>query len=167
MMNGGLLRHGRATDPPGRPVPQRETMVALPTKNRKPFGLVVTGEAETWQGVLEQIVGVDTLTTYPVTGDRELLNVVESGRVDAAVLDDEAGWVHDVLQLLRMIRRFDTVLPVVVVTTRRERRYLENALRLAAFSVVTKPLELEELLRQIQRMMERMDTILRNDPEQP
>jgi CheY-like chemotaxis protein len=144
---------------------QHGTMVALPTKNRRPFGLVVTGEAEHWRKVVEKIVGADMLTTYPVTGDRELLNVVESGRVDAAVLDDEAGWMHDVLQLLRMIRRFNAVLPVVVVTTRRERRYLEDALRLAAFSVVTKPLELEELLRQIQRMMERLDAILRADQE--
>lgn len=150
---------------PCRSVLQRETMVALPTKNRKPFGLVVTGEAEIWRGVVEQIVGAETLMTYPVADDRELLNVLESGRADAAVLDDEAGWVHDVLQLLRMIRRFDTVVPVVVVTTRRERRYLEHALRLAAFSVVTKPLELEELLRQIQRMMERLDTMLRADRE--
>ncbi|MGC9453300.1 MAG: response regulator [Phycisphaerae bacterium] len=140
-------------------------MVGLKTHNRKPFGLVVTGEAETWREVVEQIVGADMLTTYPVTGDRELLNVVESGRVDAAVLDDDAGWVHDVLQLLRMIRRFDTALPVVVVTTRRERRYLENALRLAAFSVVSKPLELEELLRQIQRMMDRLEATLRADYE--
>jgi DNA-binding NtrC family response regulator len=140
-------------------------MVALPTKNRRPFGLVVTGEAESWRKVVEQIVGADMLTTYPVTDDRELLNVVESGRVDAAVLDDEAGWMHDVLQLLRMIRRFNAVLPVVVVTTHRERRYLEDALRLAAFSVVTKPLELEELLRQIQRMMERLDAMLRADQE--
>ncbi|MFP3938622.1 MAG: response regulator [Phycisphaerae bacterium] len=135
----------------------------MKTHNHKPFGLVVTGEAETWREVVEQIVGADMLTTYPVAGDRELLSVVESGRVDAAVLDDDAGWVHDVLQLLRMIRRFDTALPVVVVTTRRERRYLENALRLAAFSVVSKPLELEELLRQIQRMMDRLEANLRAD----
>ena len=59
-----------------------------------------------------------------------------------------------------MIRRLDAVLPVVVLTTRRDRRWLEHALRLAAFSVVVKPLELEELLRQIQRMMVRMDAML-------
>jgi len=50
---------------------------------------------------------------------------------------------------------------VVVLTTRTDRRWLEDALRLTAFSVVIKPLGLEELLRQIQRMMHRLDEMLR------
>ena len=77
------------------------------------------------------------------------------------MLDDSANWSVDVLQLLRMIRRLDAALPVVVLTTHRDRRWLEHALRLAAFSVVVKPLELEELLRQIRRMMARIDAMLR------
>jgi response regulator of citrate/malate metabolism len=52
---------------------------------------------------------------------------------------------------------------VVVVTAHRDRRWLEHALRLAAFSVVVRPLQLEELLRQIQRMMFRIDEMLRGD----
>ncbi len=90
--------------------------------------------------------------------------MVELGAVDAAVLDDSAEWELDVLQLLRMIRRLDAVLPVVVVTGRRDRHWLQDALRLAAFSVVTRPLELEELLRQIERMMRRLDDMLRGGP---
>jgi DNA-binding NtrC family response regulator len=62
-----------------------------------------------------------------------------------------------------MIRRLDADLPVVVVTARRDRRLLQDALRLAAFSVVVKPLQLEELLRQIQRMMIRLDELLRGN----
>ena len=61
-----------------------------------------------------------------------------------------------------MIRRLDSDLPVVVVTKRRDRRLLEDALRLTAFSVVVKPLALEEFLRQIQRMMARIDRTLRD-----
>ena len=41
------------------------------------------------------------------------------------------------------------------------------ALRLAAFSVVVKPLALEELLRQIQRMMMRLDRMRRSDLDEP
>jgi len=89
--------------------------------------------------------------------------VVDSGLVDAAVLDDIEGMI-DVLQMLRMIRRLNAMLPVVIVTRRSDRRVLETALRLAAFSVVSKPLELEPLLRQIQRIMERLDLMLRMGP---
>jgi len=136
-------------------------MVAALSERSSPFSLVVTGEAELYSAALAKIVGPEWIRTYDVNSDRELLAVVESGRADAAVLDDSADWAVDVLGLLRMIRRLDSVLPVVVVTAHRDRLYLENALRLAAFSVVVRPLQLEQLLRQIQRIMEHMDAALR------
>ena len=141
-------------------------MVISSRQHKNPFSLVVTGEAQLWQTALERIVGPQWLRTYQVRSDSELLDVVASGVADAAVLDDETDWRLDILQLLRMIRRLDEVLPVVVVTRHRDRRYLENALRLAAFSVVVKPLELEELLRQVQRMMARIDQMLRLDDDE-
>ena len=138
-------------------------MVAASNRHSEPFNLVVTGEVESWLPALEQIVSPRWLTTCKVSGDRELLEVVESGVADAAVLDDAARWELDVLQLLRLIRRVDTVLPVVVITERRDRRWLEDALRLTAFSVVVRPMGLEELLRQISGMMSRMNQMLRRD----
>ena len=138
-------------------------MVAALNENKEPLGLIVTGEAESWLPTLEMIVGPHVLAPYQVHSKRELLDVVESGAADAAVLDDGVEWTLDVLQILRMIRRLDRILPVVVVTWRTDRRLLEDALHLAAFSVVAKPLALEELLRQIQRMMVRLDELLRKD----
>ena len=139
-------------------------MVATLNEHRRPFGLVVTGEADMWRSALEQIVGPKWLRTYRVAGQNELLQVVSSGLADAAVIDDDVDWRLDVLQMLRSIRRLNAALPVVVVTRRRDRRLLESAMQLAAFSVVVKPLALEELLRQIQAMMKRIDQMLREDP---
>ena len=140
-------------------------MVTAQNKREGPFSLVVTGEAESWNPALEMIVGPQLLQTHHVDSDRELLRVVEQGDADAAVLDDSSGWDVDVLQVLRMIRRLDARLPVVVLTSRRDRRWMEHALQLAAFSVVVKPLELEELLRQVARMMVRLDRVLRRGPD--
>jgi DNA-binding NtrC family response regulator len=139
-------------------------MVAARIHERLPFSLAVTGEAESWLPALELLISSRYLRPRRVRGDQQLLEMVELGAVDAAVLDDSAEWELDVLQLLRMIRRLDAVLPVVVVTGRRDRHWLQDALRLAAFSVVTRPLELEELLRQIERMMRRLDDMLRGGP---
>ena len=138
-------------------------MVTALHPDRTPFSLLVTGEAESWLPALQQIVAPQYLVARRVENDRELLHVVEAGAADAAVLDDSADWVLDALRLLRMIRRVNHTLPVVVVTGRRDRHWLENALRLTAFSVVTRPLELEVLLRQIRRMMIRIDEMLRRD----
>jgi len=138
-------------------------MVVTSDRRKGPLGLVVTGQARSWQAALEKIVGPEWLVTYTVSGEQDLLNIVQTGLADAAVLDDDIAWDLDVLQLLRMIRRLNTTLPVVVVTGRRDRRWLEDALRLAAFSVVVRPLELEELLRQVRRIMVRLDEMLRRD----
>jgi len=129
----------------------------------RPFNLVVTGEAESWLPALDKIVGRQWLVTHRVSSDDELLEAVQTREVDAAVLDDAAQWSLDILKLLRMIRRLDAVLPVVVITGRCDRRWLEDALRLAVFSVISRPLELEELLRQIQRMMIRLNRMLRGE----
>jgi DNA-binding NtrC family response regulator len=126
--------------------------------------LVITGEVEDWLPALEQIVGPRWLVTRKVRDDGELLEVVRTRSADAAVLDEEAGWSIDVLQLLRMVRRLDQQLPVVMLTARRDRRWLETALALTAFSVVAKPLALEELLRQIRRIVLRLDRMLREGP---
>ena len=140
-------------------------MMAAQTRYRpgpsQPLRLVVTGEAQHWLPTLEQIVGRDLLHPHQAQDEKDLLNVVRAGEADAAVLDEDLQWNVNALQLLRMIRRVNTRLPVAIVTTHTDRRWLENALRLAAFSVMTKPLQLESLLQQIQRMMVRLDQALR------
>ncbi len=157
-----LIRGTYTLIAPSKKRMDEKMVAALKERVKGPFGLVVTGEAESWLDALELIVGPNVLIPYRVRNDKDLLDVVQSGLVDAAVLDDETDWAVDVMQLLRMIRRLDTMLPVVVVTARRDRRLLENALRLAAFSVVVKPLQLEELLRQIRNMMVHLDRMLRD-----
>ena len=125
------------------------------------FELVVTGEAEDWLPALGQIVPPRWLHTSKVHSGRELLEVVDRGTADAAIIDDASPWDTDVLELLRVVRQLDNALPVVVLTKHTDRRWLERALVLDAYSVVVKPLELEELLRQIYGIMLRLNEALR------
>ena len=137
--------------------------MVLTTRQRDrpgPFGLAVTGEGEQYLQALRLIVGPTWLRTYQVDSDREVIQLVRSGKADALLLDEEAIAV-DGLKLLRTIRRFSDSMLVVLLTEHTERRWLEEALRLAAFSVVIKPLRLEEMLVQIHRMMVRLDAVLR------
>jgi len=135
-------------------------MVAVRVKELGPFGLVLSGEAGDYVDALRQIVGPRWLETYPVSSGGEVLELVHEGVPDAVVLDDDAIEA-DTLKLLRMIRQVNEALLVVLLTGRTNRRWLKEALRLAAFSVVTKPLRLEELLLQIHRMMVRLDAVIR------
>ena len=127
----------------------------------KPMKLVVTGEAEYWLPTLAQIVGPRWLLARKATSDSDLLEAIRTGAVDAAVLDDQtADDDLDLLMQLRMIRRIAPDFPVVIVTRHTDRQYLESALRLAVFSVVVKPLEFEDLLRQIHSIMSRLAKML-------
>ena len=130
------------------------------THTDKPMKLVVTGEAESWLPALSQIVGSQWLMTRKVDTDVELLDAISSGDIDAAVLDDQSDSELDLLMLLRMIRRVSPSIPVVIVTRNQDRRYLEAALQLAVFSVVNKPLEFEDLLRQVYNIMIRLAKLI-------
>jgi len=137
-------------------------MVASPVHqgHAGPFSLLVNGEAGDYVEALEQIVGQPWLRTYRVGSDNEMLQLVREGVGDAVVLD-EAATELDPLRMLRMIHRLNEALLVVLLTRRSDRRWMEQALRLTAFSVVIKPLRLEELLGQIHRMMVRLDAAIR------
>lgn len=131
-------------------------MVLALKDNSAPLELVVTGEVAGWLPALEQIVGPNFLNTRRVRSGHELLEVVRHGQADAAVLDDACDWDLDTLHMLRLIRQLDRSLQVVVVTSHTERQWMETALRLAAYSVLTKPLGFEPLVRQIHGIMLKM-----------
>ncbi len=135
---------------------------ALQDNHKGPLGLVVSGEAGEFADALSLIVGPRWLETYRVNSDGEVIHLVQAGLADAVVLDEAVAEI-DVLALLRMIRFMNESLLVVLLTTGTDRRRLAEALSMAAFSVVTKPLRLEELLAQIYRMMVRLDTTIRRD----
>ena len=123
--------------------------------SRERLGLVVNGEAGDYIRALDLIIGPQWLETYPVRSDQEVIELVQGGAADAVVLDEAATEI-DALRLLRIIRRLNDTLLVVLLTCRSDRRWLEEALRLVA-----KPLELEELLMQVYRMMVRLNASLR------
>ena len=141
--------------------------MSLQSDRDKPFNLVVAGEAEGWVSTLGRVVSPKWVRMRNVRSDNELLDIVGSGQVDAAVIDDQiteqSGRDFDVLNLLRLVRQLDAQLPVVIVTEHQERPWLEQALRLRAYSIVSKPLAFEEFVRQVYGIMTRLDRALREN----
>jgi DNA-binding NtrC family response regulator len=121
--------------------------------------MVITGEAGEWMPALSRVIGPHFLHTRRASTGGELLDIVQAGEADVALIDDEVSLEIDLMRLLRLIRRLVEELAVIVVTPHRERRWLEGALELAAFSVIVKPVGLEMLLRQIHGIMSRLKRI--------
>ena len=76
---------------------------------------------------------------------------VEEGGLTAAILVEDQRQI-DGLSLLRIIRSFDLTLPCWLVTENATRRTLEVALALRAISVLTHPVDLTELTRELERL---------------
>ena len=134
---------------------------ASQSERRGSFRLVLSGEAGDYVEALDRIVGPGLIQTFRAERPNDVLAIVHAGLGDAVVLDQESMRI-DPLRLLRSIRRVNQSMQVVILTGRLvDRRWLEEALRLAAFSVVAKPLGLEQLLFQVHRMMQRMDIVLK------
>lgn len=120
----------------------------------RPFGLLVSGDAARHEEALQKLLAPRYVETLRADEPEQVLNLVRAGQADAAVLD-LPGDHQQLLKMLRMIRRMNTAIPVVLVAQSVSRRFMEDALRLAAFSVAHKPLEREHLLIQLRRLLER------------
>ncbi|NQU76527.1 MAG: response regulator [Planctomycetes bacterium] len=122
--------------------------------NRRPLGLVISGEARRHAENLRKLLAPGLVDMLDAPSMSELLMWVQRGLADVAVVDSD----HDdreLLNTLRIIRQVNSAMPVVLVVRNITRRFLEGALRLEAFSIVHKPLEREELLIQLWRIVER------------
>ncbi|MBT3278195.1 MAG: response regulator [Phycisphaerales bacterium] len=122
----------------------------------EPLELVVTGEAEYWLDALKRTVGPQWLRIRVVRDGDALLVAVQTSRVDAVVVDDQAYGVDSPELLIRKIRRVRPVMPVILVSDRSDRQSLEDAMRLAVFTVLARPVGFEMLLRQIHGIMLRL-----------
>ena len=86
-------------------------------------------------------IGVRQVYTGPDT-----ISLIEAGQVDAAVLSIDMPKL-DGLGILRTIRSIDDRLPCVMVTADASSRTLRRALDLGAYSVVTRPVDLQAITR--------------------
>jgi DNA-binding response OmpR family regulator len=121
---------------------------------KRPLSLVVSGETRRHGETLRKLLLPELVKMLDAHNMHELLGIVQHGAADAVVVDSDRD-DQELLTMLRLIRRVDWAVPVILVAREVSRRFLEGALRLEAFSIAHKPLEREELLIQLRRIMER------------
>jgi len=129
--------------------------------------------SEHWSEQLPRLLQPQGVAAYVATSASEAIEMVEQLEIHAAVIDlgtplgerrvatgtakadGEAG-----MWLLELMRRMPSRPPVVVINSpvisqNQVNRLLSEALRLGAFSVLQKPVTMEQLLTVFQRLMER------------
>lgn len=128
---------------------------------------------EHWTRQLPRLLEPQGVASFVAQSGREAMDLVQRVRIHAAIIDmatplgdpsldarrataDEPAGVW----LMELFRRLPQRLPVVIVhspaySERHLSRLLQQALRLGAFSVLNEPVDLEQLLRVFQRLLER------------
>ena len=128
---------------------------------------------EYWSRQLPRLLEPQGVVTHLASTGRQALDLAENLPIHAAVIDmgtpmgEDSSKGADAFSgepagawLMQLFQRLPNRPPVVIVHSRtysqREAdRVLRDALRLGAFSVLNKPIELEQLLRVFRRLLDR------------
>ena len=81
----------------------------------------------------------------------EALNVLQQRRIHTAIIDMNSG-IPSGLGMIRVIRSSFPLLPCILVADNVEKKLLSDALELDVFSVISKPVDIELLRIQLNRL---------------
>lgn len=148
-------------------------MRAVPIQPGHRLNVLLTEHApgDRWTDQLPRLLEPQGVHAIRATDVDEAVRAIEAQPIHAAVVDlrlplhreepteeDSGGGAG--LKLLRVIQRLDPAPPAVIVRGRRfddrtDNRVLTEALKLDAFSVLDQPVELEQLLDTLRRLIQR------------
>ncbi|MCC5829389.1 MAG: hypothetical protein JJU36_08075 [Phycisphaeraceae bacterium] len=123
--------------------------------------------SEHWTNQLAQLLQPQGVHTYVARTGRQVAELVRQTPIHAAVLDmnlplgeDSGDWSSGGMWALELIRRLPDRPPVVLLRSpaamrRQAERILADALRLGAFSVLDKPVGVEDVLAVFRRLVDR------------
>ena len=132
-----------------------------------------SGGSGHWTQQFPRLLGPQGVVSYTAHSGREAMAITERVEIHAAVLDlatpleDADGSGESIpgpteagLWLIELFRRLPGRPPIIIVhnaaySQRMLGRLMHEALRLGAFSVLNKPVELERLLAVFQRLVDR------------
>jgi DNA-binding NtrC family response regulator len=116
-------------------------------------GLLIVDDERTLRFSLGEWARDTGLRPLEAAGGREALAALESGGVEAVLLDLKLG-DEDGLQLLKRIREEDPTLPVIMLTGHGTVEHAVRATKLGAYDFIVKPPDLEHLAVVVRRAME-------------
>lgn len=122
----------------------------LIVEDKKSFGEMLKGNLED-----------AGLSVHLVQRGREALKVIKREQVDIALLDLRLPDIEGV-DLLREIRKTDADITCVIMTAYGSIERAVEAMRLGAYDFITKPFDVEQLIKVINRMLETKRCVLEN-----
>ncbi len=118
-------------------------------KSKKPINLLLVDDEQEYGNVLAKRFARRAIATTNAYNGSEALQALRWRDFDVVVLDLKLGGDMDGLEVLRICKRIDKNLPVIILTGHGSAEAAKEGLALGAFDYLTKPCELDELLGKI------------------
>ena len=116
---------------------------------------VLTSQANwAWPQALKDIFEPRGINLLTAASADEFINVAEHKRVHTAIIDMDSEQANG-LATIRLMKRRYPLLPCILLSSSTEQALLNKALQLEVFSVIDKPVNLEILRRQLDRLFKK------------
>ena len=122
----------------------------IPTR----LSVLLPANQEVWHTTVSRLLEPQGIQTVPARSGREALRIVESGTVHVCVLDNEMPQLGG-MQIIRRMADMATRPPTILLADRLNNHLLQEALGMDVFSVLSKPVDLNQFLDSLARVIRR------------
>jgi two-component system, response regulator PdtaR len=118
----------------------------------KPYSVLITDDDRGCREALREIMEPEGFHTLLASSGEEALDIVREKTIDLAFLDMNMPTLSG-LETLELVRQFNALLPVILVTADRTESLMRQALRAHAYSVIAKPVSKHIVLYTVVRAL--------------
>jgi DNA-binding NtrC family response regulator len=124
--------------------------------------VLINGFDWAWPQAMKQIFETRSVELLMVRRPDEALNVLQQRRIHTAIVDMDSKNLSG-LSMIKIIRSSFPTLPCILLADQAEEKLLSAALELEVFSVMNKPVDIDLLQTQLNRLfVKRYDSYLFN-----
>jgi CheY-like chemotaxis protein len=120
----------------------------------KPYSVLITDDDSGSREALRDIMEPEGYRTLLASSGEEALEIVREEPVHVALFDMNMPKLSG-LETLELVRQFNVMLPVILVTADRTEALMRQALRAQAYSVIAKPVSKHIVLYTVVRALAR------------
>lgn len=120
----------------------------------KPYSVLITDDDRGCREALQEIVEPAGFRTVLASSGEEALDIVRDNPIDLAFLDIHMPKLSG-LETLELVRQFNAMLPVILMTADRTEALMRQALKARAYSVIAKPVSKHIVLYTVFRALDR------------
>jgi len=118
------------------------------------FTVLLANELEGWHQTVRDLLTPQGVQTVSARNGREALDLIESSLVHVAVLDMQMP-VLGGMQVVRRMQQLPSAPPAILLANHLSTQLLQEALGMRVFSVLSKPVDFNQLLDALARVLRR------------